>query len=112
MVLNIYLDDHRRNVMPCRLLHIPTVLAAVERDVAARTPVARFFHANPWSHLKPELVSGGFDQVPNPLDTPARLYDLCSPDGIEALFGRSLSFHVALIEQGVEETDLQLIRAH
>jgi hypothetical protein len=112
LVLNIYLDDHRRNVMPCRLLHIPAVLAAVERDVAASAPVALFFHSNPWSHLKPDPVSGGCHEVPNPLDTPTRLYELCSPDAIEALFGRSLSFHVALIEQGVKDADLQLIRTH
>ncbi len=112
LVLNIYLDDHRRNVMPCRLLHLPGVLAAIERDVAQGATAALFFHSNPWCHLAPDPVSGGLREENNPLGTAARLHELCSPEAIEARFGRSLSFHVALVEHGVADADLGVIRAH
>src|SRR3954468_5585830 len=75
VVLNIYLDDHYRNIDAYRLLRLGRWWR--DYDLSLSTSM---FHANPWTHVRIDPVTGDLDVRPNLCPTPESLYSLCDVD--------------------------------
>jgi len=108
VVLNIYHDDHHRNLEACRWLHCGFNCLP---DVAHRR---KHFFGVPWAHLRFDIDSGGFEELPNPAPEPDDLYELCEPDAMYERFRHDRQVRLDLLERGgqVDETgDLQAIAA-
>src|ERR1041384_7086888 len=71
VILNIYDDDHRRNLMACRWVHISRFYS-IEGNEA-------MFHNMPWVHVRFDLSTDRWTERANPFDTPESLYRLCDP---------------------------------
>ncbi|MFC7623160.1 hypothetical protein [Microlunatus sp. GCM10028923] len=81
VILNIFLDDHYRNLDSYRLLRVGSAWWREQREL----PVG-MFHANPWRHVRLD-ASGRLVERPNPCPTPESLYDLCDTDFLIETFG-------------------------
>lgn len=65
VIFYIWGDDHVRSLLRCRHAIIYKFW---------NHHGGTMFHANFWSHLEMNLETGRFEEKPNPLDTPAKLY--------------------------------------
>ncbi|MFD2083156.1 hypothetical protein SAMN05421678_103240 [Actinopolymorpha cephalotaxi] len=88
VVLNIYLDDHYRNLDAYRMLRV----GRQWWDRYQSLPTS-MFHANPWDHVRFDATGALVDR-PNPCPTPESLYDLCDPDFLVETFGDDLVVHL------------------
>jgi hypothetical protein len=75
VVLNIYLDDHYRNLDAYRLLRLGRWWRDYDRSLATS-----MFHANPWEHVRIDPGTGSLVVRPSACPTPESLYDLCDTD--------------------------------
>jgi hypothetical protein len=82
VVLNIYLDDHYRNLDAYRLLRLGRWWRDYDRSLSTS-----MFHANPWEHLRIDPVTGALLVRPNVCPTPESLYDLCDTEFLLHSFG-------------------------
>jgi hypothetical protein len=85
LVLNIFLDDHYRNLDAYRLLRIGRFWRDYDQSLTTS-----MFHANPWSHVRIDPATGGLVERPNPCPTPAELLRLCDRDYVISAFGDDL----------------------
>lgn len=81
VVLNVFLDDHYRNLDAYRLLRVGSSWWQRQRTL----PVG-MFHANPWRHVRFD-ASGQLIEQPNPCPTPESLYLLCDTEFLIDAFG-------------------------
>ena len=81
VILNIFLDDHYRNLDSYRLLRVGADWWRKQRTL----PVG-MFHANPWRHVR-FTPAGHLTDQPNPCPTPQSLYQLCDTDFLMETFG-------------------------
>ncbi len=89
IVLNIFLDDHYRSLDAYRTLRLGRWWR--DYDMSLSTSM---FHANPWTHVRIDAVSGDLVEHPNPCPTPASLYQLCDPGFLIDRFGSDLVVHL------------------
>ena len=75
VVLNIYLDDHYRNIDAYRLLRLGRWWR--DYDMSLQTSM---FHANPWVHVRIDHATGRIVPRPNLCPTPESLYQLCDTE--------------------------------
>lgn len=71
VILNIYDDDHIRNLMACRWIHTRGFHPAACDGV--------MFHSTPWVHLRLDPSTGRWVERDNPFQTEESLYQLCNP---------------------------------
>ena len=71
VILNIYNDDHYRNIMACRWIHTTAFHPAAQDGV--------MFHNTPWVHVRLNLSTGKWTELDNPFNTPQSLHQLCEP---------------------------------
>jgi hypothetical protein len=100
VVLNIFDDDHIRNLDAARWFRLSRFRAALG---AGLRPM---LHANPWSHLRIDPLTGSFAEVPNPLATAASLYSLCDPAFMIDTFSRDPIVALDCLARGLEVHDL------
>ena len=81
VVLNVFLDDHYRNLDAYRLLRV-----GPEWWQRQRTLPVGMFHANPWRHVRFD-ASGQLIERPNLCPTPESLYRLCDTEFVLDAFG-------------------------
>lgn len=81
VVLNVFLDDHYRNLDAYRLLRVGSSWWRRHRYL----PVG-MFHANPWQHVRFD-ASGQLIEQPNLCPTPESLYQLCDTEFVMNAFG-------------------------
>jgi hypothetical protein len=74
VVLNIFDDDHVRNLDAARWFRISPFRAGMAHNLQP------MLHANPWAHLRIDPATGAFDEHPNQLPTAESLYALSDPD--------------------------------
>lgn len=72
LLLNMYGDDHRRNVTPWRWLVYGGWWQTTEE------PLKVMFHGNPWAHCR-IAADGSVEEVENPFPAPESLSALCDP---------------------------------
>ncbi|GAB3750994.1 SGNH/GDSL hydrolase family protein [Microlunatus parietis] len=103
VILNIFLDDHYRNLDAYRLLRVGSDWWREQREL----PVG-MFHANPWRHVRFD-PSGGLAEQPNPCPTSESLYDLCDTDFLIETFGADPVVQLLVAEQ---TGDFAFVREH
>jgi hypothetical protein len=72
VILYIWGSDPRRSIMRSFWSHIYPWHAAKAREEG-------LFHGNPSARLELDLVTGAFQEIENPLETPDSLYAMCDP---------------------------------
>lgn len=94
ILLNIYFDDHYRNLDAYRLLRLGKWWR--EYDLSLPTSM---FHANPWTHVRIDPATGVVTVRDNPCPTPESLYDLCDTDFMVECFGDDLVVEKLVADQ-------------
>jgi hypothetical protein len=100
VVLNIFDDDHIRNLDAARWLRLSTFRSAMGDGIRP------MLHANPWSHLRLDPSTGRFVERRNLLDTPASLSSLCDPDFMVETFGHDPVVGLDCLARGLEVHDV------
>lgn len=93
VVLNVFLDDHYRNLDAYRLLRVGS-----EWWQRQRTLPVGMFHANPWRHVRFD-ASGQLIDQPNLCPTPDSLYQLCNTEFLMDAFGDDPIVSLLVAEQ-------------
>lgn len=93
VVLNVFLDDHYRNLDAYRLLRVGSSWWRRQR-----TQPVGMFHANPWRHVRFD-PSGQLIEQPNPCPTPESLYQLCDLEFVIDAFGDDPIVSLLVAEQ-------------
>ncbi|HEX3816044.1 MAG TPA: SGNH/GDSL hydrolase family protein [Mycobacteriales bacterium] len=96
IVLNIFDDDHIRNLDQARWFR----LEEFRRDIGELIRV--MFHANPWAHVRLDPASGVFVEWENPFPTPESLYQLCDPDVVYERFARDEVVRLHCLANGID----------
>jgi len=100
VVLNIFDDDHMRNVDAARWFRISTFRAAMGDGMRP------MLHANPWAHLRIDPSTGVFLERPNLLPTPESLYLLSDPGYVVDTFGHDPVIALDCLSRGLDVDDL------
>lgn len=103
VILNIFLDDHYRNLDSFRLLRVGSQWWHQQREL----PVG-MFHANPWRHVRFD-PSGRLIEQPNACPTPESLYHLCDTDFLIENFSSDLVVQLLVAEQ---TGDFSFVQGH
>jgi hypothetical protein len=93
VILNIFLDDHYRNLDAYRLLRVGSRWWQHQRTL----PVG-MFHANPWRHVRFDS-SGRLEERPNPCPTTKSLYQLCDTEFLVETFADDPIVNLLVAEQ-------------
>lgn len=99
VVLNIFDDDHVRNLDAARWFRLARFRALLGDSLRP------MLHANPWAHLRVG-PDGSFVEHPNPLPSPSSLYSLSDPDYVVDAFGRDPVVMLDCLSRGVEVDDV------
>ena len=108
LILNIFSDDHYRNVYAWRWLHMPGWVASL-RAKGVAPDESYMFHANPWAHMKLDLATGGIAECPNPYPTRESLRRLCDPRHVYETFRPNVAVQAFLATAGAEDVDTGLL---
>ena len=103
VILNIFLDDHYRNLDAYRRLRVGADWWRRQDN----NPVG-MFHANPWRHVRFD-PSGQLTEQPNPCPTPESLYQLCDIEFLMQTFGDDPIVDLLVAEQ---TRDFSFIKKH
>ena len=101
VILNIFEDDHYRNLMACRWLHIPYFQAA-HRDNPG-------FHAMPWAHIRFDVRTQSWIECANPFTTPESLCRLGDPVFVYETFCNDT---ILKLDLGVHDRELEQLAEH
>lgn len=100
VVLNIFDDDHIRNLDAARWFRLSRFRSS------AGDGLRPMLHANPWAHLRLSPSTGRFVEQPNLLPTPEALYSLCDPAFMVDTFGRDPIVALDGLGRGVAVDDV------
>jgi len=105
VILNIYDDDHVRNIDAWR--HFRT-LPWFEGLRRGDPETAKKFHANPWAYLRMDLNTGEWIECESLCPTPESLYKMCDPEYVYELLKDDPVVHLYLARQQgrCERTDI------
>lgn len=98
LIFNLYDDDHRRTLMRWRSFIINS-----ERS-------SEMFHGNPWTHLRPNLDSGHWEEIPSACPTPAALRELVSLERTRAIMADHEFVHLTAMQEGVPDVPQDRVR--
>jgi len=96
VVLNIYDDDHVRNVDAARWFRLSRFRTTMGDGLRP------MLHANPWAHLRIDPATGGFLEQPNLLSTPDALYSFCDPGFLVGTFGQDPVVKLDCLRRGLD----------
>ena len=99
VVLNIYDDDHVRNIDACRWLRMYT-------GGSTRSRQSDMFHGNPWAHVRLDLQTGRFHEQPSMCPTEDGLRALCDPQRFRDTFEDDSVLRLWVLSQGGEVDDV------
>jgi hypothetical protein len=97
VILNIFDDDHRRNLMACRWIHTRWFHAAA-RD-------GMMFHNAPWVHVRLDPATGKWIEHDNPFPSVEALYRHCDPAFVYETYRRDPVVQLELMREGIEMED-------
>jgi hypothetical protein len=98
LIFNIYDDDHQRSLMPWRGF-VTNWGGAVE-----------MYHGTPWTHLRVNLDSGAWEEVPSSCPTPESLRELLSFDRTRAVVEGHEFIQLQAMTEGVPDVPQERIR--
>jgi len=96
VVLNIYDDDHVRNLDAARWFRIRGFREA------SGAQIRPMLHANPWAHLRWDRTRHTFTEKPNPLPTPGLLYRFADPAAVVQMFGDDEVVALECLRTGID----------
>ena len=99
VVLNIFDDDHVRNLDTARWFRVGAFATALGDDVQP------MLHANPWAHLRLDPASGMFVEVPNPLPTEDSLRAFGDPAAVVAAYADDPVVMLDFLSRGIAVGD-------
>lgn len=91
VIVNIWGDDHHRNIMSCRYIQLGHWSFPLGSDM---------FHANPWEHLRFDPDSGKIVEMPNLCPTPESLYLLCDKEWMYETFKDDFLVQIIMCQRG------------
>jgi hypothetical protein len=100
VVLNIFDDDHVRNLDAARWFRLPEFRAALGAGLAP------MLHANPWAHLRMDPATGGFVEKSNILPTAESLFAMSNPDFVVGTFGDDPVVALDCLRRGISVGDV------
>jgi hypothetical protein len=113
LIVNLFEDDHRRNVMSWRWLDLSeSFYERCRMDAESGTAEAAYFHNSPWDHLVWDLEHRTFVERRSLCPRPADLYKLCDPEWLEQNFRKDWFAHVAMAKKGIAGVDVALLREY
>jgi hypothetical protein len=98
LIFNIYDDDHRRTLMPWR-----GFVTNYQRS-------SEMYHANPWTHLRVNLDSGQWEEMPNPCPSPSALRTMLSFERARAVVADHEFIQLHAMFEGVPDVPQDRIR--
>jgi hypothetical protein len=99
IILNIYcLDDHLRSIDAWRYLRTKEWFQRKEHW-------NKWFHNNPWAHIRLDLESGRFIEKENQFSTPDFLYKLCDSDYVYNTFKDDIILQLIVAQKGGTDID-------
>lgn len=110
IVLNIFADDHFRNIYTWRMLH----MRGYARDIASSTQSETsgfMFHANPWAHVHLNPEAAAFEEHENPYPTPDSLYQLCDSEHLCETFKDDFDVQARIAQLGAADVNLGVLEA-
>jgi hypothetical protein len=99
VILNIYDDDHVRNIDACRWIRIPHPPASAKAK-------PRMIHGTPWSHLRLDLRTGKFVKRAGLCPDAAALRRLCDPEHFYQTFKDDEVARLYALQLGLEIGDV------
>ncbi len=105
VVLNIFDDDHVRNLDTARWFRVGAFATALGDDIQP------MLHANPWAHLRLDPASGTFVEVPNPLPTEASLRAFADPVAVVAAYADDPVVMLDALSRGIAVGDVGPLEA-
>lgn len=100
VILNVFVDDHIRNLDAARWVR--TAWDEKERPADKAYPL----HGLPWVHLRYNLETGDFEECPALCQNAEDLRALCDVDRFVATFEQDEIVQLFAIQQGLEVEDL------
>ena len=98
LIFNIFDDDHRRTIMPWRGF------------VTNYQRTSEMYHANPWTHLRVNLDSGRWEEMPSACPTTAALRELVSYERARAIVADHEIIHLLAMSEGVTDVPQDRVR--
>ncbi len=105
VILNIYDDDHVRNLDAARWFRLPWFRAAMGDNVRS------MMHANPWPHVRIDMTTGLFVERPNPMPDEESLAQFCDPVAVDALFADDEIVQLECLRTGIAVEDTGRLQA-
>lgn len=94
VILNIFDDDHYRNIDKWRWIRI----GGFREEVRRTNP--NYFHANPWNYIRINPETGMFEEFESICPTKESLYNLCEPDFVAEHFKNDFVAHCEQAKSG------------
>jgi hypothetical protein len=105
VVLNIYDDDHVRNLDAARWFRLAGFRSAMGANIRS------MMHANPWPHVRLDVSTGRFCARDNPMPAADDLYQLCDPATVDALFAGDEIVQLECLRNDIDVDDIEPLRA-
>ncbi len=105
VILNIYDDDHVRNLDAARWFRLAGFRAAMGDNIGS------MMHANPWPHIRIDPSTGQFVERPNPMPDEESLAQLCDPAAVDALFADDEIVQLECLRTGITVEDTGRLQA-
>jgi hypothetical protein len=96
VVLNIWDDDHKRNLDAARWIRVAWMCRDLPRGGTDTYPV----HGFPWAHVRYDLDTGGFVELPGVLKEAEELRSLVGPENYYNAFKDDHAAHLYALTQG------------
>ena len=95
IILNIWSDDHFRNIFEWRGVHYENYGG----------------FSGPWAYLRLDLRSGEFEERPNPHPTPESLYLMCDADHVYETYKDAFEVVATMAREGVVDVQTDILRS-
>ena len=110
VILNIFADDHFRNIYTWRMLHLRGYHREIESSAQSETS-GFMFHANPWAHVRLNPETAVFEEHENPYSTPDSLYQLCDTAHLYETFKDDFDVQARLAQLSATDVNYSVLQA-
>ena len=108
IILNIFSDDHFRNLCKWRWLHLPEFQEISLRSVS-HIGDTWSFDANPWAHVRLNTQTGYFEECENPYPEPESLYLLCDEEHVYENFKGDFELQATLAKNHIADVNTDVL---
>jgi hypothetical protein len=109
VIINIFSDDHLRNVYSWRWLHIPDFRNHL-MEIKGLEDGVHFFHHIPWVHVRFNPDNGQFEECENQFNKPESLYQLCDTGFIYEEFKNKFEVQAMLAANLITDVNKNILQ--